>query len=72
MSIDGLSVGTTSSATSAPDATQRARMSLPFVPMTRPSMAAPQRRAIHPAKHVAEVAGGDGHLAAPHAATAVT
>src|SRR3546814_10699981 len=50
MSIDGLSVGTTSSATSEPEAAQRVRMSLLLEPMPSWSTGRPVRSATHPAK----------------------
>ena len=50
MSIEGLRVGTTTSATRSPVAAQRVRMSLRFEPITSWSMGTPIRSAIQPEK----------------------
>ena len=72
MSIDGLNVGTTSSATSEPFSTHRARMSLRFDPMMSWSIRAPIFRAYQPARMLPKLPVGTENAHGPTTIDAVT
>ncbi len=70
MSIDGLSVGTTSRVVMSPDVTKRVRMSFVFEAITKSLIGAPISRAIQPASTLPKLPVGTLNVTGPFAGVA--